>query len=134
MMTEDPLPVATTLGVAGEIVAAKLAEPTAPDERAEVLAAIHRLDATTTPEHDRLAECLGLIGADGRCEDCGRLVVVGAWKHRAHQDGGCLMAIPFVGSAVWVWHHKGSVPLFGQWLYRRQRKARSDPTSNGQAP
>lgn len=105
-------------------------------EAVDMLDAWHRLDTAGAGLHDALTECVGALGEDGRCRTCGRLVVIGAWKLRAHQDGGCLMAVPFVGSAVWVWQHKLSIPLVGQWLYRRQRarvlRRGADPRLNGQ--
>lgn len=138
-MTEDPLPAATTLGVAGEIVAAKLAEPIAPGEQAEVLAAIHSLEATTGPVREHLEECLGLVDGVGRCSECGRLVAWGMWRVQTHKDGpGCLMAIPGVGTLVWLaWAvgHPEGIPLVGNVLVRRRlRRQRADPSTNGQVP
>jgi hypothetical protein len=106
------------------------------DEAVEVLDAWHTLDTAGGGLHDQLAECVGAIAEDGRCKACGRLVVIGAWKLRAHQDGGCLYAIPFVGSAVWVWQHKLSLPLVGQAIYRRRRArlGRGRPELNGDRP
>lgn len=121
--------------------ATHLDEMGVPLERAdavEMITAWHRLGTAGDDLHRSLAECLGLIGEDGRCGDCGRLVVVGAWKLRSHKDGGCLLAIPLVGTAVWCWHHPGSVPLVGQALYRARRRRLlrrgPDPTWNGSEP
>lgn len=137
MIHEDPLPLASTLRAAGEITAAKIAEclPVAPAEQADVLRAIHGLDAATSPVHDQLAECLGLIGSDGRCRDCGRLVAWGMWRANTHKDGGCLMAVPFVGTVLWAKHHPEGIPLFGQWLWRhRRRRHRTVIDLNGDQP
>lgn len=137
-MTEDPLPLATTLRAAGEIVAAKIADSEiVVGEHAEVLAALHGLDSATTPVHDMLAECLGLIDGDGRCSECGRLVAWGMWRSQSHKDGpGCLTAIPGVGLVVWVsWavRHPTGVPVLGNVIVRWRRR-RVDPTRNGHRP
>jgi len=101
---------------------ADMGVPLDPGDAAEVLDAWHRLDVTGGAFHDDLAECVGLIGVDGRCGDCGRLVLVGAWRLRSHQDGGCLLAIPLVGTGVWLWQNKLAIPLVGQAIYRRRRR------------
>jgi hypothetical protein len=134
-VTDDPLPLATTIKAASEIVAAKLADPIGVSERPEVLAAIHGLESATGPVREHLEECLGLIDGVGRCRECGRLVAWGMWRAQTHKDGGCLMAVPFVGTVLWAKHNPEGIPLFGQWLYRRRRKAlMGDPTSNGHRP
>lgn len=112
--------------------------PLSLDEANGVLDAWHALDAAGAGLHDQLAECVGRLGVDGRCTDCGRLVLVGAWRLQSHKDGGCMTAIPGVYTAMWLWRHKGAVPFMGQWLYRRRRRrlrARgADPSWNGSEP
>src|SRR6186997_523600 len=122
-MTDDPLPLAATLRVAGEITAAKLAGVEISDEEAaEVLAALHNLDAATTPTHDQLAEHFGLIDDNGRCE-CGRMVIWGMWR-LGHKEGpGCLSTVPGVAQAQyvgWAWRHPEGVPVLGNLLVRRR--------------
>lgn len=112
--------------------------PLSLDEANEVLDAWHQLDASGVGLHDQLAECVGRIGTDGRCGDCGRLVVIGAWRLAAHKDGGCLTAIPGVYTAMWLARHRTAIPLVGQWLYRRRRRRLlsrgADPSWNGSEP
>jgi hypothetical protein len=140
LVTEDPLPLATTLQVAGEIVAAKVADTQIlKGEHAEVLAALHSLEATTGPVREHLEECLGLIDANGRCRECGRLAAWGMWRDTVHKEGpGCFSTIPGVIQVRylrWAWRHPEGVPLLGNVLVRRRlRKRRSDPTANGQHP
>ncbi len=141
-MTEDPLPLSTTLRAAGEIVAAKLADTQIlKGDHVEVLAALHNLDATTAPVREHLEECLGLIDSSGRCRECGRMAAWGMWRVQTHKEGpGCLTAIPFVGAAqyvVWAARHPTGVPLVGnvlvRWQLRRRRRS-MDPTTNGHHP
>ena len=103
--------------------------PSNPGDAADVLASLHQLIGTTEAAHDQIAECFGPIDEAGRCAECGRLVVLGMW--RAHREGGCLMAIPFVGTALWLVNHREGIPLVGRliWRYRRTLDRRTAPTS-----
>lgn len=141
-MHDDPLPLAATLRVAGDIVATKTTGtgPVPAEDQVEVLRAIHGLDAATDRLHGELAECLGLIDGAGRCEECGRLVLVGAWKLAVHKDGpGCLATIPGVVQVqyvVWAWRNPTGVPVLGNALVRRRlrRERRAKAAMNGQHP
>jgi hypothetical protein len=138
-MHDDPLPLAATLRVAAEITAAKLAGADVSDEEAaEVLDALHGLDAATTPTHDQLAEHFGLIDDSGRCE-CGRLVILSMWR-LGHKEGpGCMSTVPGVAQARyvgWAWRHPEGVPFLGNVLVRRRlrRERRAKAAMNGQHP
>lgn len=76
--------------------------------------------------HD-LATCVGIVAESGRCADCGRLV-----SFAAHKKGGCLMAVPFVGTAVWLFGHREGIPLIGQaiWRYRRRKSTAPSPSAS----
>lgn len=99
-------------------------------DAASVLAAVHRVDEALGGLHDEVAGCFGTIDNTGRCVDCGRLVAPGMW--RAHKEGpGCLMAIPFVGTVMWLAAHREGIPVIGNliWRHRRRSATRTDPSS-----
>lgn len=90
------------------------------DDAEDVLASVHQLMTTTEGLHDEVAGCFGQIDSAGRCVDCGRLVALGMW--RGHSEGpGCLMAVPLVGSVVWLINHRDGIPVVGNLIWRRRR-------------
>lgn len=110
------VPLTWTLDAMDELVQ----EQTVPTNRLdaiELLDVVHRVDDHLHGLHDDLAECLGPIDTNGRCEDCGRLVA------RVHKPRGCMMAIPLVGTALWLYDHAESLPFLGKqlWLWKRRR-------------
>ena len=103
--------------------------PTNPTDAEDVLVPLHQLMTRTEGLHDQIVGCYGPVH-HGRCADCGRLVDRTMW--RAHEPGGCLYAIPLVGTAVWLVHHRDAIPLIGQliWRYRRRSAAHPVPASS----
>lgn len=140
-MHKDPLPVATTLRAAAQIVGDQLADTQITvGNQVEILEAIHALGEATDGPHGQIAECLGLIGEDGRCRECGRLAAWGMWRGTVHKEGpGCLTAIPLYGTFAylrWAVRHPEGVPVLGNVLVRRRLRRRpvGDPSTNGHDP
>lgn len=111
------LATARALGVVVDI--ADEAEP--PNDRVEadrLLRVVHNADRA-------LDELHGLCDAHpdryGRCIDCGRLI---GWPspRLAHKRGGCLMAVPFLGTALWLRHNYMSLPFVGKALWHLRRR------------
>lgn len=107
---------ARALGVVVDI-AEEAEAPETPGEQARLLRVVHNADQALDQLH-------GLCDAEpdrhGRCVVCGRLV---SWPapRLAHKSGGCLMAIPFLGTALWLRHNYMSLPFVGKviWLVKR---------------
>lgn len=102
--------------------------PVPADEREarQILAAVHQLgDDMMAGLHDQIVGCYGPLDPKGRCTHCGRLVV----KVQTHKERGCLMAIPLVGSLLWLVDNPESIPYFGKKLWLRRSAAHTVPAS-----
>lgn len=109
-------PLTLTLVAVDELVVETVV-PLDRGEAVELSDTVHTFDDHLHGLHDNLAECLGTVDANGRCIDCGRLVAFAA-----HKRGGCLMAVPFVGTAMWLFQHREGIPLVGQAIWRHRRR------------
>lgn len=105
------------LGVVVDI-AAETEAPADQVEAERLLRVVHRADHALDDLHDL---CDARPDLHGRCVHCGRLI---GWPspRLAHKRGGCLMAIPFLGTALWLRDNYMSLPFVGKALWSLRRR------------